>query len=28
MARAGGKQPERLPEALDIAERLILEALA
>jgi alanyl-tRNA synthetase len=28
MARAGGKQPERLPEALETAERLILEALA
>jgi alanyl-tRNA synthetase len=28
MARAGGKQPERLREALETAERLILEALA
>ena len=28
MARAGGKQPERLDEALDTAERLIAEALA
>ena len=28
MARAGGKQPERLPEALETAERLILEALS
>jgi alanyl-tRNA synthetase len=27
MARAGGKQPERLDEALDTAERLILDAL-
>jgi alanyl-tRNA synthetase len=28
MARAGGKQPERLDEALETAERLIVEALA
>jgi alanyl-tRNA synthetase len=28
MARAGGKDPEKLPEALDAAQRLILEALA
>jgi alanyl-tRNA synthetase len=28
MARAGGKQPERLSEALETAERLIVEALA
>jgi alanyl-tRNA synthetase len=28
MARAGGRQPERLPEALETAERLIVEALA
>ncbi len=27
MARAGGKSPERLPEALAEAERLIVEAL-
>ncbi|MDX6503469.1 MAG: alanyl-tRNA synthetase [Gaiellaceae bacterium] len=28
MARAGGRDPEKLPEALAMAERLILEALA
>ncbi|MDX6515999.1 MAG: alanyl-tRNA synthetase, partial [Gaiellaceae bacterium] len=28
MARAGGRDPEKLPEALATAERLILEALA
>ena len=28
MARAGGKDPEKLPEALDAAQRLIMEALS
>jgi hypothetical protein len=28
MARAGGKQPEKLPEALAEAERLLRERLA
>jgi alanyl-tRNA synthetase len=28
MARAGGKDPEKLPEALDAAQRLIVEALS
>ena len=28
MARAGGRDPEKLPDALATAERLILEALA
>ena len=27
MARAGGKEPDRLPEALAAAERLVVEAL-